>query len=251
VRYAAFEADSADFKGGPMAEVTVTTTKGEMPMFVARPTGGGPWPGVVVIHDAIGMSRDVRNQAEWLAGEGFIAVAPDLYYWGTRRRCFFTFMRDETKPMGDIDAARQWLLEQSECTSKVGIIGYCMGGGFALAMAPNHGFDASSVNYGRLSKATQGALGDACPIVASYGAKDFFTKNIPGRLETALTAAGVEHDIKVYPDVAHGFLNDHDPAEVGWAFTLMSKLSRSYYDESAATDARLRIAGFFNTHLRN
>ena len=76
-----------------MAEARITTTKGQMPMYVSRPTGAGPWPGVVVIHDAIGMSRDVRNQADWLAREGFMALAPDLYYWGKRRNCFFSFLR--------------------------------------------------------------------------------------------------------------------------------------------------------------
>lgn len=69
------------------------------------------------------------------------------------------------------------------------------------------------------------------------------------RLESALAELGVEHDIKVYPGAGHGFINDHDSADMTLLLTILSKVSGTRYHEPSATDAHRRIAAFFHRHL--
>jgi len=75
-----------------------------------------------------------------------------------------------------------------------------MGGAFALLLAPGRGFTVSSVNYGNVPKDVDKLLASACPIVGSYGAKDPTLRGAAARLEQALIANGVDHDVKEYPD---------------------------------------------------
>jgi carboxymethylenebutenolidase len=127
-----------------------------------------------------------------------------------------------------------------------------MGGSLALLVAPGHGFSASSVNYGSLPKQLEAVLAGACPVVASYGAKDRTLRGAALRLNRALSAAGIDHDVKEYPAAGHGFLNDHVGAHdhVPLTFTTLGKLvGIKGYEESSATDARVRIASFFEVHL--
>jgi NADPH:quinone reductase-like Zn-dependent oxidoreductase/dienelactone hydrolase len=226
---------------------------GGVPAYLSTPDGVGPWPGIVVIHDALGMTADLRNQADWLADHGYLAVAPDLFHGGGHIPCMFRAMRDfsagEGRTFRDLETVRSALAELAECTSRVGVIGFCMGGGYALALAPTGGYAAASVNYGIAGRATLDRLADACPIVASYGARDRSLRGAADRLERLLTEHDIDHDVKEYPDAGHGFLNDHAPGDTpAWA-ALAGRYAATAYHDPSARDARHRIIAFFERHL--
>ena len=213
------------------------------------PVGDGPWPGVVVLHEVFGLTDDVRQQADRLAAAGYAAAAPDLFSRGGALRClrstFAAVSSGEGQAFDDIEATRSWLAGRPDGTGRVGVIGFCLGGGFAL-LAATRGFDASAPNYGPMPKDAAQVLRGACPVVASYGRRDLGLPRAAEKLERALTEAGVEHDVKEYPTAGHSFLNRHD---VG-PFSVLEKVVGLHYDHPSAEDAWGRVLRFFDTHLR-
>jgi len=232
-----------------MADVIVATPRGQMPCYLAKPKRPEACPGVIVLHDVGGMSQDHRNQADWLADAGFLALAVDLYYLGGLLRCIRSVARDLIARSGpafdDVEACRSWLARDRDCNGNIGVIGFCMGGGFALMLVSGHRFSAASINYGgKLPPDVDSFLQAACPVVGSYGGKSRWEQGVAEELERALTRALIPHDVKEYPEAGHSFMNNK---EQFW-FKLL-RYAGIAYNEPAAMDSRRRIAAFFHTHL--
>jgi carboxymethylenebutenolidase len=219
--------------------------------YLAVPDGDGAWPGVVMIHEALGLNDVALRQADRLAAAGYLTLVPNLFSDGGAARClvgtFRALLAGRGKPVADIDAARTHLLAQDDCTGKVGVIGFCMGGGFALVVA-NRGWDAASANYGQLPRHMETALAGACPLVGNYGAKDVYLRGAGPKLARTLDRLGVENDIKTYPSAGHAFLNDRyfgpPPTHA------LQRILNVGPDPQAAPDAWARIETFFAEHLR-
>jgi carboxymethylenebutenolidase len=231
-----------------VGEIHVPTPAGALPAYLAEPApDASPRPGVVVIHELFGLTPDIRQACDRLAGAGYTALAPDLLHWAAPWRClvaaFGALRSGSGRAVTEIEACRDHLAARAGASGRVGIVGFCMGGGFALLAAPR-GFDAAAPNYAPLPSDPASALRGACPLVASYGARDRGLRGAAGRLERALEELGVEHDVKEYAGASHSFLNRHE----GW-MGATDAVTGFRHHEAAAEDAWRRIERFFAVHL--
>ncbi|HEU4361117.1 MAG TPA: dienelactone hydrolase family protein [Mycobacterium sp.] len=231
-----------------MATIEFDTPAGAIDALLSVPEGRGPWPGVVVVHDAIGYGADMESINDHIAAAGYLAVTPNLYARGGRARCITRVFRElltqRGAALGDILAARDYLLSLSECSGTVGIAGFCMGGQFALILAPM-GFAASAPFYGApLPRHLSETLEGACPIVASFGARDPLGMGAANRLRRVVGLKNIPHDIKTYPHAGHSFANKL-PGQP------LLRVTGFGYNEAATADAWARVFAFFGEHLKH
>ena len=229
-------------------ETVFPTSDGTMPAVLTLPDGAeGPVPGLLMIYEIFGMSDEMRRVARDLAAEGYAVLIPDLFARGrVRALCVAATMRTMVTGSGaamdDLEAARRWLADRPEVDgTRLGTIGFCMGGSFALLLARTGLYKVSAPFYGRPPD-----LPRSCPVVASFGGRDLGMRGAPEKLTADLDAAGVPHDVKVYPDAGHSFFT-RTPGLKG---QLVRRLPiHAEYHEASAQDAHRRVVAFFREHL--
>ena len=211
-----------------------------MHAYFASASTGDLVPGVVVVHEIFGLNRNIRDIAERFAATGYAALAVDLFSTANRVMCMARIFHGMLiRPLtngvvGDLRAALDHLATLPGVDAgKLGVIGFCMGGTYALQLAcVAENLRAASVFYGQNPRPLE-ALVRACPVVGSYPERDF-TASAARQLEPILEQNQVPHDIKIYSGARHSFFNDTGAA----------------HHAEAAEDAWRRTLAFFNTHLQ-
>jgi carboxymethylenebutenolidase len=237
-----------------VSEVKVPLGDGrDMRTALAVPVSSVDRRGMVVLHESFGLNEDIRRLTAHWAEAGYVSVAPDLYSPGHRAICLTRVMMamvsGMTSPvLGLIDAAREHLARRDDVDAeRIGVVGYCQGGGFALAVATNGRFKAAGVNYGAVPKKRE-RLEGVCPVVASYGGLDRIMGSHGERLERHLESLGVPHDVKTYGDAGHSFFSlDNEPAWLA-RLPLPDPLHVGHV-ASAAEDGWRRSLAFFDEHI--
>jgi carboxymethylenebutenolidase len=211
----------------------------QTPGYLSKPDGDGPFPAVVAIQEWWGLVGHIKDVADRFAAEGFVTLAPDLYHGqiaeepNEARKLAMAL--DREKAIQEIAAAAKYLRSLPNVNGKVGIVGWCMGGGLALSAAANEaGADASVCFYGRPLDARDTAKLKA-PVLGLYGEKDGGNPlSIVQDFDKELEKAGVQHKIHVYAGAEHAFFNDGRPA----------------FHPEAAADAWKQTLAWFRQYLK-
>lgn len=211
----------------------------QLEAFLARPEAETPVPGIVVIHEIFGLNDNIKDIARRLASEGYAALAVDMFSGRNRVVCMFRFFAGimlnslDHGGIHDLKAALDFLSAQPGVDKeRVGAIGFCMGGSFALAWASADDRLRVTAPFYGMNPRPLGAVARSCPVVGSYPGKDY-TAPHARKLARELRQDHVPHDIKIYPGARHAFFNDTGPL----------------YDPKAAEDAWRRTIDYFKEML--
>jgi carboxymethylenebutenolidase len=222
-----------------MGERITFKANGRMtPGYLAKPKGSGP--GIVVIQEWWGLVPHIEQVADRFAAEGFVALAPDLYHGEKASspdqagKLMMAMKIDEAAR--DLDGAIDRLQQEELTGSKVGTIGFCMGGALSLfAASRNPKVGACVVFYGGHPSVKPDLKSLQAPVLGIWAGKDgFLTPEAVAELDRQLTALGKRHEFHTYPG-QHAFFNDYRP---------------EVYDATAAADAWKKTLAFFRKELR-
>ncbi len=206
--------------------------------YVSRPAGVGPVPAVIMLHELWGLNDQIKAGADILAQEGYVVLAPDLFH-DTLPRDLESALRhaqglDPTEALATVKAAYRWVKNQPDVTGcKVGTLGWCFGGVWALNLGLAEPVDAVAIYYARVEEAPA-ALGRLNgPVLGVFANRDeWATRDIAEGFEASLRAAGVPHEIHRY-DTGHAFANPMSP----------------HYHPDLARDAWSKTLAFLRRHL--
>lgn len=214
---------------------------GKLRGYLAKPAyAKGKLPTVLVVHENRGLNPHIEDIARRLAVDNFIAFAPDALftlggYPGDEDKARELFPKlDQPKTRNDFVAAAAYLKALPDGNGKVGVVGFCYGGGIASLLATRIADLGAAVSFYGAAPAAEDVAKIKAPVLVHHGEKD--ERLIAGwpAYEAALKAAGVKYEGYVYPNAQHGFNNDTTPR----------------YDEASAKLAWERTVGFFNKNLR-
>jgi carboxymethylenebutenolidase len=228
--------------------IEIEAPDGVMSAHLAEPDGSGPFPAIVVLMEAFGLVPHIRSVADRLTGEGYVALAPDVYYrqapdnvvgYDQLDQAIALMQRvDDAKFVADLEAALGFLdVRENVLSSKIGVTGFCMGGRLAFLAAcelPDRVSAVAPFYGGGIAGHLERADRIRAPLLLFFGENDAF---IPLDQVTAVRAKldelDKEHRIKVYPGAGHGFFCD----------------ARESYDAAAAGDAWNQLTRFFAANL--
>jgi carboxymethylenebutenolidase len=220
---------------------------------LALPSATAPRPAVIVIHEIFGLNDDIRRITGRFADLGYVALAVDLYDTdGPRALCvmrtLLTLARGGAgRVLDDLEAARAWLGTKPEVDAmRTGVVGFCMGGGFALLYAMRVPLKVAGNFYGDVPK-TAAALRGVCPILGGFGGRDRIFAPQGARLQRHLRELGVPHDVEIYPDAGHSYMSHHPPG-VLTTLGAWGPMSAGF-DAAAEADSWERIERFYREHL--
>jgi carboxymethylenebutenolidase len=212
-----------------------TTTAG----YLATPASG-KGPGIIVIQEWWGLVPHIKNVCDRFAGEGFTALAPDMFHGKTANepdgagKLFMALNIAQAEK--DLRSTATYLTGHSS-TAKLGAVGFCMGGQLALFAATLNPSVGATVNfYGIHPNVKPDYTRLSGPVLGLFAEKDgFVTPQVAREVDAAIKAAGKQSDIHVYPGVDHGFFNDERP---------------DVHNKAAADDAWRRTLAFFRQHVK-
>ena len=243
-------------RGASIGEVRIPVQGGKLRAALAQPADRRAdqlTPGLLVLHELNGLNDDIRGIAARFAENGYTALAPDLYSVGPPRpicirRTMRALNRGQGRAFDDLEAAQRYLAALDGVDpSRLGVAGFCMGGSFAILHAVRAPVGAAAAFYARVPH-TADELDGICPVVAGYGGRDRVFAQQPERLRAHLDQLGVAHDIAVYPDAGHSYMNRRRAPALIQAVMRRSRMAIGY-NQAAAEDSWGRMLAFFAEHL--